>query len=155
MGRPSRGTGFHDAGCASKRTPVRKTGLVADDALGAQVRSTGGLTEGHHFLVHTSIVGHDATESSMSKVDQLRAMREARYEAMQKGSKPQTPVEKRLAAEAALGRALAPKPEVTQECGHQGIGGKRCIRQAGHTERNHKYGKVEKPAVEPPSAAEE
>lgn len=90
----------------------------------------------------------------MSKVDQLRAMREARYEANRK-SQVQTPAEKQAKAAEALAAALAPKPEVTQECGHQGIGGKRCIRQVGHSEKNHRYGKVEKPSVEPLSAAEE
>lgn len=93
----------------------------------------------------------------MSKADDLRAMRERNWHARQKGAVVQTPAQKQAAAVAALAQAVAPKPDVApgRECGKTGIGGKRCIREAGHSEKNHKYGKVEASAVTPPSAAEE
>jgi hypothetical protein len=91
----------------------------------------------------------------MSKADDLRAMRERNWHARQKGAVDQTPAQKRAKATEALATALAPKPEVEKVCGTQGIGGKRCIREAGHSEKNHKYGKVETPKTLPPSAAEE
>lgn len=74
----------------------------------------------------------------MSKADQLRMIREANWHARQKGV-VQTPAEKQERAEKALAEALAPPKPVTDFCGHQGIGGKTCTRQAGHTEKNHRY----------------
>lgn len=74
----------------------------------------------------------------MSKADQLRALREAAWDARQKGS-TQTPVQKQERAAKALAEAMAPKPEVTEFCGHQGLGGKPCTRELGHSERNHRY----------------
>lgn len=75
----------------------------------------------------------------MSKADQLRAIREANWHARQKGAPVQTAVQKQEKATRALADALAPRPEVTDFCGHQGIGGKTCTRQAGHSEKNHRY----------------
>lgn len=73
----------------------------------------------------------------MGKVEELRALREARYAANQKGAAPVKGCHS--TAVDALAKALAPKPEVTDFCGHQGIGGKRCTRELGHSERNHRY----------------
>lgn len=75
----------------------------------------------------------------MSKADQLRAMREANWHARQKGAPTQTAAQKQERAAQALAEAMAPKPEVTEFCGHQGIGGKSCTRQLGHSEKNHRY----------------
>jgi hypothetical protein len=59
----------------------------------------------------------------MSKMDDLRAMREARYAAAAKA--PARP-----AATAAASGAL---------CGHKAIGGRSCTRDAGHSEKSHRY----------------
>lgn len=86
----------------------------------------------------------------MSKVDALRALREARYAAAQKG---QPPARKPLDSAAAKGLAKAAgesksvsRRKVIQEdaeklCGHTAISGKRCIRPADHTEKTHRYPK--------------
>jgi hypothetical protein len=97
----------------------------------------------------------------MSKVDALRAMREAKYAARNSravGSPAAAP-----AGPPAEGRASAPKkkPEAAAEpapamapaeqpgaaepeqqaalCGHRNIGNKTCLRPAGHAEKNHRY----------------
>ncbi len=98
----------------------------------------------------------------MSKVDALRAMREARYAANQarrpadapsRGPAPSTttaadaapvkkaPVRKAAAPpdeDAAPGAPGEEAPEA-QLCGHKNIGGKSCRRPAGHPEKNHRY----------------
>lgn len=82
----------------------------------------------------------------MGKVDDLRALREARYAAMQKA--PSKSVERRLSRTGAGGhdaqRAGGSQPDlvtVAEElCGHQSIGKKRCIRPKDHPEKNHRYG---------------
>ena len=91
----------------------------------------------------------------MGKVDDLRAMREARYLAMQTGKAkgkgmqgqrvervvldevkgfPSRSVERRVTRTdtPATGEAL---------CGHQSISKKTCIRPKDHTEKNHRYAK--------------
>jgi len=86
----------------------------------------------------------------MSKMDNLRAMREARYEESQarakasaasSGSKP--------AATATTGLKRAPvlavvpdPPEVEVEellCGHRNMSGRTCTREAGHSAKSHRY----------------
>jgi hypothetical protein len=78
----------------------------------------------------------------MSKMDDLRAMREARYEqgvaraaarapARRKGAEPASP----KAAEARLPSADA---EV-QLCGHRAISGRTCTREHGHAAKSHRY----------------
>jgi hypothetical protein len=86
----------------------------------------------------------------MSKMDLLRAMREARYEAAQKrtgaaaspptvkaepatGSKPAAKPKPKPAAvepEAAAGEAL---------CGHRNMSGRTCTREHGHAAKSHRY----------------
>lgn len=59
----------------------------------------------------------------MSKVDAMRALREARYAAAAKGAAPA----------AAQGGS----------CGHRNMGGKSCTREPDHVQngtRNHRYG---------------
>ena len=60
----------------------------------------------------------------MSKMDALRAMREARYEQAAKPAK-----------------AKAPAAAVATDgvCGHKAIGGRTCTRDAGHSEKSHRY----------------
>lgn len=81
----------------------------------------------------------------MGKVDDLRALREARFEANQKGV---TPAKKAAAAKQALAKALSgPAPVTGEFCGHRAVGGKLCIRAKGHQAegtKSHKYAKTEK-----------
>jgi hypothetical protein len=51
----------------------------------------------------------------MSKMDALRAMREARFEQSDEAS-PETP-----------------------RCGHRAISGRTCTREQGHAARSHRY----------------
>ena len=77
----------------------------------------------------------------MSKVDALRALREARHAAS-----PVPAVSRPTAAKAPPAREEAkpkPKPvlEPTSElCGHRSMNGRSCTRPGGHTEKNHRYG---------------
>ena len=91
----------------------------------------------------------------MSKMDALRAMREAKY-ARDSASGPT----RREAAAAAAGGAapVAPatsrpatssKPKGTRvtpaasasedRCGHKSMNGRACTREAGHSEKSHRY----------------
>jgi hypothetical protein len=78
----------------------------------------------------------------MSKMDDLRAMREARYEqeAARAAAKPlgapkrtDRPVPR--TAEAELPTA---DPEV-RLCGHRSISGRTCTREHAHTAKSHRY----------------
>lgn len=80
----------------------------------------------------------------MSKMDALRAMREARYEQAAARPKPQArtkpavappePTEKKKtappAADAAATEGL---------CGHRAISGRTCTRESGHAAKSHRY----------------
>lgn len=86
----------------------------------------------------------------MGKVDDMRAMREARYAARQKMSED---LQKKYDNDPGLRKALKdaaesgtvkkerpPRREVTEElCGHRAIGGKTCTRPKDHAEKNHRY----------------
>ena len=91
----------------------------------------------------------------MGKVDDQRAMREAKYAARQRsaaGSAPAAPA--RAAAARPRPTAIAPTPDaravdgpvpsVSDElCGHRSIGNKSCTREKGHQAngtKNHRYG---------------
>ena len=56
----------------------------------------------------------------MSKMDNLRAMREARYAAT-------------------TASAAKPKTPEGQLCGHRNMGGRTCTREHGHAEKSHRY----------------
>ncbi len=66
----------------------------------------------------------------MSKMDALRAMREARYAER----------EARAAIPAAPPRAPA-EPIATDDllCGHRNMGGRTCTREQGHAAKSHRY----------------
>ena len=70
----------------------------------------------------------------MSKMDNLRAMREARYEqAKARGAQagPSRPV---------LPQAGPPETDAGAElCGHRAISGRTCTREAGHSAKSHRY----------------
>lgn len=88
----------------------------------------------------------------MSKLDAQRAMREAKY-ARDSASGPT----RREAAAAAGGTPVAPaaptpskKPARTakaapaaaiegERCGHRSMNGRACTREAGHSEKSHRY----------------
>ena len=78
----------------------------------------------------------------MGKVDDMRALREARYDAMQRAKSPATAESKSVKARKALQAATT--PAATGElCGHRSISNKTCIREAGHQAagtKNHRYG---------------
>ncbi len=91
----------------------------------------------------------------MSKMDNLRAMREARYEESQaRGRATATATTSKPAAaqpkqatqpERMPTLAVVPDPpeqeEAPQEalCGHRNMGGRTCTREAGHSAKSHRY----------------
>lgn len=90
----------------------------------------------------------------MSKVDALRAMREARYEqtaaraatrAAAPGKAPvKAPVKKAAAKSTEPGGAetppaAAPAPAAEQLCGHRNMSGRSCTREHGHSAKSHRY----------------
>ena len=81
----------------------------------------------------------------MSKVDAMRALREARYAAAAKGGAPAAaPRASTQARPAARVRAAAPEAAAgTGLCGHRNMGGRSCTREADHVQngtKNHRYG---------------
>jgi hypothetical protein len=80
----------------------------------------------------------------MSKMDNLRAMREAKYAAAQKRSadapaRPKAPVAP-PAAKAAAPKAGAAEPSAAEElCGHRNMSGRTCTRERGHAAKSHRY----------------
>ncbi|MEV7431898.1 hypothetical protein AB0N29_19965 [Nocardioides sp. NPDC092400] len=98
----------------------------------------------------------------MSKMDNLRALREARYEqdrAARAGSADgavRAPAEPRTARPTGVPGAVVParkKPAARKPaadpaggaapsesaCGHRAISGRTCTRPLGHAEKNHRY----------------
>lgn len=82
----------------------------------------------------------------MSKMDELRALREARYErtlARAKGrpeaartvAPPLTPTKARSSSTEA---AAAPE-SAAELCGHRSMNGRTCTREQGHAAKNHRY----------------
>jgi hypothetical protein len=77
----------------------------------------------------------------MSKMDNLRAMREARYEkAVTRAAKPtagQVPTPPGpQSSPATAATSLEPEAE---RCGHRAISGRTCTREAGHAAKSHRY----------------
>ncbi|MDN5893166.1 MAG: hypothetical protein L0H93_03985 [Nocardioides sp.] len=79
----------------------------------------------------------------MSKMDNLRAMREARYEQAKTrssgGAKPAAPKPKTPPKVAAAVAADEPGPAAEQPCGHRSMNGRTCTREQGHAAKNHRY----------------
>lgn len=74
----------------------------------------------------------------MGKVDDMRALREARFAAQ---SKPVTPAKKAAKAAAALSAVVSPAP-TGELCGHRSISNKSCTREKDHQAsgtKNHRY----------------
>ncbi len=82
----------------------------------------------------------------MSKMDDLRALREARYEratARSAVNRVATPRAQRPAGTPAAGAAAADEvPEADSQarlCGHRAISGRTCTREHGHAAKSHRY----------------
>ena len=78
----------------------------------------------------------------MSKMDGLRAMREARYQ--QAASRSPQPTTRPKAPEKQAVRAVerevpAQDDEAPALCGHKAISGRTCTREAGHASKSHRY----------------
>ena len=78
----------------------------------------------------------------MSKMDNLRAMREARFE---RATRPATQPRKASPVKARPDRpeAAAPAPAAAEPadelCGHRAISGRTCTRERGHAAKSHRY----------------
>jgi hypothetical protein len=84
----------------------------------------------------------------MSKMDNLRAMREAKYDANAKrtsgkATAPAKPAPVAPAAPRAKGSAAAPSADSAAPaealCGHRNMSGRTCTREAGHAAKSHRY----------------
>lgn len=76
----------------------------------------------------------------MSKMDNLRAMREARYAEAQKRAaaapaRPKAPV----APPAPAKTAAEPAASTDELCGHRNMSGRTCTREQGHAAKSHRY----------------
>lgn len=77
----------------------------------------------------------------MSKMDELRALREARYErtVARGAARPQRPPKP---AEPPASTPAAEVPTADPEvklCGHRAISGRTCTREHGHAAKSHRY----------------
>ena len=85
----------------------------------------------------------------MSKMDNLRAMREAKYDANAKRTASTKATAPRPAAPAAPASAKpasaaepAPGPDdaaAEELCGHRNMSGRTCTRERGHDAKSHRY----------------
>lgn len=77
----------------------------------------------------------------MSKMDGLRAMREARYEQrMARAAKPSA-APKRVEPPVAPPDEAPPSAADAEEqlCGHRSMNGRTCTREQGHAAKSHRY----------------
>ena len=86
----------------------------------------------------------------MSKMDGLRAMREARYAEnaaraktaatpAKKPAEQQPAVKKAAAKKATVKKATADSVTADSLCGHRAISGRTCTREKGHAAKSHRY----------------
>ncbi len=90
----------------------------------------------------------------MSKMDNLRAMREAKYAAAQKrsASAPARPAARPPVAPPVAAEKAEPEPEPAAEivfgtdsaaseelCGHRNMSGRTCTRERAHAAKSHRY----------------
>ena len=80
----------------------------------------------------------------MSKMDNLRAMREARYERAaaaggKKAAGPPTPAARPAPSAPEVSEPAAGPAPTEGLCGHRAISGKTCTREQGHAEKSHRY----------------
>ncbi|QBR94042.1 hypothetical protein [Nocardioides euryhalodurans] len=78
----------------------------------------------------------------MSKMDDLRALREARYERhVARGAQPappRRPVQPQ-AAEPERPTAATTDSSADELCGHRNMSGRTCTREKGHAAKSHRY----------------
>lgn len=77
----------------------------------------------------------------MSKMDAVRAMREARYaETQARAAQPAARPRKSAATKAAQ-PPVAPAEAATTDdlCGHRNMSGRTCTRERGHSAKSHRY----------------
>jgi hypothetical protein len=77
----------------------------------------------------------------MSKTDELRAMREAKYAraAALRGATPQAKPKVAPQAKPQTEASPAPAEPETGLCGHRSMNGRTCTREAGHAAKSHRY----------------
>jgi hypothetical protein len=85
----------------------------------------------------------------MSKMDNLRAMREAKYAEAQKRAasapaRPKAPVAPPAPAAAKAATTAEPEAAATAPadealCGHRNMSGRTCTRELGHAAKSHRY----------------
>jgi hypothetical protein len=78
----------------------------------------------------------------MSKMDNLRAMREARFEKASGQTAKKPPARPRVSPAAEPKAAPTTAPDEASDsalCGHKNISGRTCTREKGHTAKSHRY----------------
>ncbi|MCW2856006.1 MAG: hypothetical protein JWR52_1621 [Marmoricola sp.] len=78
----------------------------------------------------------------MSKMDDMRAMREARYQAARSGATKPVAAPKKQPQVLDRTERVEVVPESTQDgllCGHRAISGRTCTREKGHAAKSHRY----------------
>ncbi len=88
----------------------------------------------------------------MSKMDNLRAMREAKYAEAQKRATsaparpkaaapvaPPAPAAKEAATSAAQPAVQSEQSATEELCGHRNMSGRTCTRERGHAAKSHRY----------------
>jgi len=81
----------------------------------------------------------------MSKLDNLRAMREAKYAEAQKraGAAPARPKAQVAPPVAATTKRVTPAADAAAPteglCGHRNMSGRTCTRERGHAAKSHRY----------------
>ena len=85
----------------------------------------------------------------MSKMDNLRAMREARY--AENAARAKSPASAPAATPQRTTKAVPPSPtpakvdapeadpDTEELCGHRNMGGRTCTREKGHSAKSHRY----------------
>jgi hypothetical protein len=80
----------------------------------------------------------------MSKMDDMRALREARYKAVRSDAAKPVAAPKKPRQAPAPATSVSTAPEPPQEgqdglCGHRAISGRTCTREKGHSAKSHRY----------------
>ena len=81
----------------------------------------------------------------MSKMDDLRAMREARYAQTASAARATPAATARATTKRSAPSPVATPPAVVPDsaeerrCGHRAISGRTCTREEGHSEKSHRY----------------
>lgn len=77
----------------------------------------------------------------MTKMDDMRAMREARYDAPRRAAVTPTGAPDTPPAVPHRAKTVELVPETAQagRCGHRAISGRTCTRDAGHAAKSHRY----------------